>query len=249
MAGTKRTRAAPVDHAAALEGESGGSTDQGIYRAIADAIFEQRLPSGTKLPEDNLGEIFSVSRTVVRKALFRLASEKLVDIRPNRGAMVASPSVEEAREVFAARRVIEAACVEAAVPRMTPEHRDRLARLVDKDHAAHQDSARRNWIRYSGAFHLEIADIAGNQVLKSFLKELIGRTSLIIGLYEPMQRTACTHDEHAELLDILTGSDVEAAVTAMVDHLRACEQRLGLEQRNREIDLREIFSTDLDSTA
>ena len=120
---------------------------------------------------------------------------------------------------------------------------------MDKDHAAHQDSARRNWIRYSGAFHLEIADIAGNQVLKSFLKELIGRTSLIIGLYEPMQRTACTHDEHAELLDILTGSDVEAAVTAMVDHLRACEQRLGLEQRNREIDLREIFSTDLDSTA
>lgn len=223
------------------------ASDQNIYRAIANAIFEQRLPSGTKLPEDSLGEIFSVSRTVIRKALFRLASEKLVDIRPNRGAMVASPSVEEARDVFASRRVIEAASVRAAMPRMNAEHRERLARLVEKDHAAHQESTRRNWIRYSGAFHLEIAEIAGNQVLKAFLKELIGRTSLIIGLYEPMQQTVCTYDEHAVLLDALAAGDADVAVNAMVEHLNACEQRLGLEQRNRAIDLHEIFADGLDS--
>lgn len=233
------------DAAASLERNS----DQGIYRAIANAIFEQRLPSGTKLPEDNLGDIFSVSRTVVRKALYRLSSEKLVDIRPNRGAMVACPSVEEARDVFQSRRVIEAASVEAAMDRISREHHDRLARLVQKDQTAHQDSTRRRRIRYSGAFHLEIAEIAGNQVLKGFLKELIGRTSLIIGLYEPVQHSICTYDEHEGLIDALTGSDKQAAVTAMVDHLTACEQRLGLEQRNREIDLREIFSGALDSTA
>lgn len=224
-----------------------GSTrrsDQDIYRAIANAIFEQRLPSGTKLPEDSLGDIFAVSRTVVRKALFRLASEKLVDIRPNRGAMVASPSVEEARDVFQSRRIIEAASVEAAMKRMTPEGRERLSRLVQKDHIAHQDSARRHWIRYSGAFHLEIAEIAGNQVVKSFLKELIGRTSLIIGLYEPMQRTVCTYDEHEVLLEAMTGDDIEHGVKTMVDHLIACEQRLGLERRDRDIYLRDIFIGD-----
>ncbi|MES1926648.1 GntR family transcriptional regulator [Salinisphaera sp. T31B1] len=217
-------------------------SDQDIYRAIANAIFEQRLPSGTKLPEDNLGDIFAVSRTVVRKALFRLASEKLVDIRPNRGAMVASPSVEEARDVFQARRIIEAASVEAAMKRMTPDSRERLARLVHKDHAAHQERSRRHWIRYSGAFHLEIAEIAGNQVLKAFLKELIGRTSLIIGLYEPMQRTVCTYDEHEVLLEAMTGDDIALGVKTMVDHLTECEERLGLERRDREIDLRDIFA-------
>jgi len=217
-------------------------SDQDIYRTIANAIFEQRLPSGTKLPEDNLGDIFAVSRTVVRKALFRLASEKLVDIRPNRGAMVASPSVDEARDVFQSRRIIEAASVEAAMQRMTVEGRERLARLVNKDHAAHKDSSRRHWIRYSGAFHLEIADIAGNQVLKAFLKELIGRTSLIIGLYEPMQRTVCTYDEHEVLLEAMLGDDIALGVKTMVDHLIDCERRLGLEQRDREIDLRDIFA-------
>jgi len=224
--------------------EAGRRTYQDIYRAIANAIFEQRLPSGTKLPEDNLGDIFAVSRTVVRKALYQLASERLVDMRPNRGAMVASPGVAEARDVFQSRRVIEAANVEAAMPNMNGEHHDRLARLVRKDHTAQHepDSTRRRWIRYSGAFHLEIADIAGNQVLKTFLKELIGRTSLIIGLYEPLQRTVCTYDEHTHLLEVMAAGDTPAAVSAMVEHLHACEARLGLEQRNRRIDLREIFA-------
>ena len=226
--------------------------DQRIYRAIANAIFEQRLPSDTKLAEDSLGDIFSVSRTVVRKALYRLASEKLVDMRPNRGAVVASPSVEQARDVFHARRVIEAATVEAAVPRLTgprmvADGRERLAKLVDKDHAAHRDSQRRRWIRYSGEFHLQIADIAGNPVLKGFLRELIGQTSLIIGLYEPLQTAVCTFDEHAALLDALTNGDPAAAVAAMTDHLTACEQRLGLEQREQPIDLRAIFNADIES--
>lgn len=224
-------------------------SDQGIYRAIANAIFDQRLPSGTKLPEDNLGDIFSVSRTVVRKALYRLSSEKLVEIRPNRGARVAEPSVDEAREVFQSRRVVEAATVEAAIARMTNEHLERLKRLVNKDYTAHQDSTRRRWIRYSGAFHLEVAEIAGNQVLKGFLRELIGRTSLIIGLYEPMQHSVCTYDEHALLLDAFAGNDTQVAVDAMVEHLNVCERRLGLEKRNHEIDLHEIFSEGVNTVA
>lgn len=240
MTGNRETQNPLLDEdaAASLERQS----DQGIYRAIANAIFEQRLPSGTKLPEDSLGDIFSVSRTVIRKALYRLSSEKLVDMRPNRGARVASPSIAEARDVFHSRRVVEAAIVEAAMTRMTRERYERLERIVQKEHAAHQDNTRRRWIRYSGAFHMEVAEIGGNQVLKTFLKELIGRTSLIIGLYEPMQHSVCTYDEHAQLLAAFSGSDAQAAVTAMVEHLRVCEQRLGLERRNHEIDLHEIFS-------
>lgn len=219
------------------------SSDQTIYQAIADAIFEQRLPPGTKLPEDSLGEVFSVSRTVVRKALFRLASEKVVEIRPNRGAMVASPSVKEAHDVFEARRVVEAATVEAALRAMTAARLKRLSALMDKDQQAHRHNDRRNWIRYSGAFHLEIADIGGNQVLKAFLKELIARTSLIIGLYEPPQQTVCTFNEHEALLDALESDDIPAAVQAMSDHLNACEQRLGLKERVRSVDLKAIFAS------
>jgi len=73
----------------------GVAGSQGIYEEIYEAILDHRLPPGTKLTEDSIGEIFGVSRTVVRKALFRLAHENIVRIRPNRGAAVASPDRRE----------------------------------------------------------------------------------------------------------------------------------------------------------
>lgn len=216
--------------------------DVAIYQAVADAIFEQRLPPGTKLAEDTLGNIFEVSRTVVRKALYRLASEKVVEMRPNRGAMVASPSVAEARDVFAARRVVEAATVRAAVARLEPGHLRRLRTLLDKDQKAHDAGNRRAAIRYSGAFHLELAEIAGNQVLKRFLKELIARTSLIITVYESPRHAACTHDEHARLLAAIEAGG-EAAVMAMTTHLQECEDRLGLDDGTGTTVLQEVFAS------
>ncbi|EPN68539.1 GntR family transcriptional regulator, partial [Pseudomonas syringae pv. actinidiae ICMP 19101] len=85
--------------------DSGRSVTQDdiVYEHIFDAILEQRLAPGTKLSEEALGEIFGVSRTIIRRALSRLGHEGVVLLRPNRGAVVASPSVEEARQVFFAR--------------------------------------------------------------------------------------------------------------------------------------------------
>ncbi len=72
-----------------------GTQDDIVYAHIFDAILEQRLAPGTKLSEEALGEIFGVSRTIIRRALSRLAHEGVVLLRPNRGAVVASPSVDE----------------------------------------------------------------------------------------------------------------------------------------------------------
>ena len=72
-----------------------GTQDDIVYAHIFEAILEQRLAPGTKLSEEALGEIFGVSRTIIRRALSRLAHESVVLLRPNRGAVVASPTVEE----------------------------------------------------------------------------------------------------------------------------------------------------------
>src|SRR6195952_1031286 len=103
--------------------DSGRSVTQDdiVYEHIFDAILEQRLAPGTKLSEEALGEIFGVSRTIIRRALSRLGHEGVVLLRPNRGAVVASPSVEEARQVFFARRMVEKAITELAVEPATPE--------------------------------------------------------------------------------------------------------------------------------
>ena len=78
-----------------------------IYERILTAITEHRLQPGTQLVEDRLAKIFDVSRTKIREATVRLVHDRIANNIPNRGAFVASPSADEAREIFVARRLIE----------------------------------------------------------------------------------------------------------------------------------------------
>ena len=100
--------------------DSVGAADARIYDSIFQAVMMQRLKPGMKLPEPQLCELFGVSRTLVRKALQRLAGDHIVELRPNRGAVVASPTPEETREIFVARRAIEAAIMPLAIANNTP---------------------------------------------------------------------------------------------------------------------------------
>ena len=74
--------------------------DESIFQALMTAIVEHQLLPGSKLPEEALAEVFGVSRTGIRKVLQRLAAVQMVTLTPKRGAHVASPTVEEAREFF-----------------------------------------------------------------------------------------------------------------------------------------------------
>src|SRR5260370_26892071 len=87
------------------------ATAESIASNIREAILEHRLAPGAKLTEAQLCEVFDVKRGTVRLALAQLAGERLVDLEPNRGAFVASPSVQEVHEVFEMRRIIEMAVV------------------------------------------------------------------------------------------------------------------------------------------
>ena len=79
---------------------------QTIVTSITRAIVEQRLPPGTKLAEQKLADQYGVSRTLVRQALFQLSQRHLVGMEPARGAFLAAPSVQEALQVFAVRRMV-----------------------------------------------------------------------------------------------------------------------------------------------
>src|SRR3954468_2149030 len=91
------------------------STTHVIVETLTRAIVEHRLQPGTKLAEQKLADHFGVSRTLVRQALFQLAQNRLVKMQKARGAFVAAPTVEEARQVFQVRRMLEAEMVRQLV--------------------------------------------------------------------------------------------------------------------------------------
>src|SRR5690349_7106037 len=101
---------APKPTAARARRGAGNATDR-IVESITTAIVERRLMPGTKLAEQQIADIFDVSRTLVRQALNRLSRDHLVTLEPARGAFVAKPSAEEARQVFEVRRMVETALV------------------------------------------------------------------------------------------------------------------------------------------
>src|SRR5271165_5169884 len=82
------------------------------------AVMEQKLAAGAKLPEVALCDAFDCSRTQIRRILVVLAERGVVSLHPNRGAFIASPDAEEAREVFEARRAIERSIVISAAARI-----------------------------------------------------------------------------------------------------------------------------------
>ncbi|WP_348760749.1 GntR family transcriptional regulator [uncultured Salinisphaera sp.] len=206
--------------------------DQQIRRDIAEAIYEQRMAPGTRLSETGLGDIYGVSRTVVRKALFHLAADKLVDIRPNRGAVVWQPSPAEAHEVFAARRLLESTLLADTLAGLdsTGHARlvERLQTCLNDDRAAHAAHDRQAMIRASGDFHRRLAEPAGNSVLLEFLDELIGRSSLIIALFETREAGPCAEADHERLLAIIERGDIGEAQAELAAHLEDCEERLNL---------------------
>lgn len=202
-----------------------------IREQLRDAIIDRRLRPGTKLSEAEVGALFEVSRTVARAALQMLTFEGLVHTERNRGAFVANPTPEEARQVFDARRLIEPALALEAAERI--EAADIAAfrqGLEEETQLMNQrgPSARRAEIRASGDFHLLLGKVAGNAILSRFLEELVARSSLVIALYGRTGASSCGHNEHGDILAALERRDGAAASRLLLRHIDHIEADLDL---------------------
>lgn len=195
-----------------------------IYRALRLAIMEQALEPGTKLPEDTIGEQFGVSRTVVRRALEALASEELVDIRPNRGAAVAKPTPSEARDLFSVRQDLEQLVVKRVCGRLTSEQVARLeAQIAAEERAIYEGRA--EYIRLAAEFHVILAEMSGSALLARYMRQIVGRSALVLGLYGRPQWSNCSVHEHRDLVAALVDGDLDRVNTMMHAHLDAVQSR------------------------
>jgi DNA-binding GntR family transcriptional regulator len=208
----------------------GDDVESRIYRSVFDSVMSQRLPPGTKLPEKQLCSLFGVSRSVVRKVLQRLAHDHIVQLRPNRGAIVAVPTPEETRQIFEARRALEAAIVTLVAQRATAADLAALREQLRQERQAVHRFDQPAWARLASTFHLRLAELAHNPILQRVLVETVSRCSLIVALHEPPGNAACEHDEHERIVTCIEQGDAAGAVALMDAHLRDLERHLALDQ-------------------
>ena len=207
------------------------STTGFIVEALTRAIVEHRLQPGSKLAEQKLADHFGVSRTLVRQALFQLSQNRLITLEPARGAFVAAPSADEARQVFAVRRMLEAEMTRAFVRDATPARLKALKEHVAQEKAAveRQDAASRNELL--GDFHVRMAELMGNTVLAQILGDLISRCALITLMYQSTTAAEHSNDEHADIVKALAARDEERAVRLMTEHLEHVEANLTFDRK------------------
>lgn len=209
--------------------------DDPVVQGILTAISQKRLKPGTKLGEDKLAGALGTSRIHVRQALAHLASRKIVVQFPNRGAFVCRPSWDEAREMFAARRVIEAATVSAAIDRLDKHGKAALKAHMSRE-AADDRGDRWASLSLTAEFHLLIAQLAGNHVLLDMARELMLRTSLAIATFEEPGQPDCSPDCHPDIGALILARDKPAAVAAMTHHLEDIERRIQPRQETADVD-------------
>lgn len=210
------------------------STDQ-IVDAIVSAIVERRLMPGTKLVEQQIADVFSVSRTVVRQALNQLSRDRLVTLEPARGAFVATPGIEEARQVFQVRRLVEGGMAQQLAQQITKAQVQQL-----RDHLRNErEAVVRNDVpgrtRLLADFHVVLARLLGNDVLAELIADLLSRSQLIALMYQSVHSAEHSQAEHEGIVEALQRRDGAEAARLMEAHIASVEQNLRLDPRTPDL--------------
>lgn len=199
---------------------------------VSDAILNGDFAPGDRLDELSLAERYGVSRTPVREALRQLASSGLVDVRPRRGAVVASITPEKLADLFGAMAELEATCARLAAISMSPLERRRLEafhalmqELVDAGDADGFATANLTFHTqiYAGAHNGHLAEIASG--LRARL--LPYRRAQ----FRTPGRLPRSHEEHGVVTAAILAADAAGAHSAMLRHVSLVEdsfERLAL---------------------
>lgn len=207
---------------------------------LARMVLTQELNPGQKIPMDEIAEAIGASRTPVREALRLLETDGLVSQLPNRGFIVRRLDPEETEELYGARLCLEAHLAGEAMRRSDESFVQSLRDL----HAMYQrvlggpTDRRRLGMLVDKAFHLRIAEQAGNGYLRGLLANIFDRLILtrpIEGF--PIHRTPIAVAEHGEILAAFESGVPEAASqsvvrniengsAAIVQHLRSLREFL-----------------------
>jgi DNA-binding GntR family transcriptional regulator len=211
---------------AATSGSERSSAKQ-IANHVVDAILSGRVTPGQRLGEQELADVFGVSRTLVREAMSRLSARGMVEVSSRRGWFVVQPSRADASEAFSARVAIETGML-GSLER--PLARNKLARLrthckAEQAAISAGDAGNRSFLL--GDFHVCLAECVSGPLLADILRDLTARTTLVAAKFQSTHDAALSCDQHLAIVAALERNDAAAAAALMRTHIDAVAAALG----------------------
>jgi len=204
------------------------SLSQNVYQVLKSEILECRLPPNSDLREQLLAQRFVVSKSPVREALLRLEQERLVTVAPRQGYRVAPLSLEDAREMFELRKVLETACAEAAAANATDEVLAGLDAFRSLT-VARGEERTNAFIKYNRSFHCAVCLTSGNARMARLAIDLIEQMERMIRFSVdavPPEEKDELLAEHGEIIDAMQARDRRKAVRLIKQHITDAEKRV-----------------------
>jgi DNA-binding GntR family transcriptional regulator len=184
------------------------SLHDALTPSLRGMILDGGLKPGDKIAERDLCERFGVSRTPLREALKVLAAEGLVELLPQRGAIVAEISEEDIREVFPIMAALEALAGELACERATVADIAHVRGLHDQMMKAYRAGREGTYLRLNRLIHEAIFAIAGNETLAAMYQQILTRIHsyrFIVRKSEKRWKNAV--EDHEQIIEALAARD------------------------------------------
>ncbi|MFI6869395.1 GntR family transcriptional regulator [Nocardia sp. NPDC050406] len=198
------------------------------YEALKTAILSNHLPPGTALSVPELARQLEVSRTPVREAVQRLIYEGLANHVSHRGAEVSKVDIDDLRELYVVREMLEGLAARLATERLDAAGLTTLREILaehervlgeDTDHAAH--------VELDIRFHRTIREIAANPHLTATLEPIAGRSHLALhSLWRSGDAPRFALDEHVQIVEAMAAGDPAYAETVAQRHISRLRVRL-----------------------
>ena len=191
-----------------------------LRQVLEDEIASNRLKQGARLEEEALAKRFGVSRTPIREALQMLSASGLVELRPRRGAIVASLRLENLLEMFEVMAEQEALCGRLAARRMSDEERQALVTQHEICGRAGLGGDADLYYEENSQFHNIIYDGTHNRFLASEVKQLQHRLRAYRRLQLRLQgRMHSSFAEHSAITEAVVNGDEEQAGKLLRAHV------------------------------
>jgi DNA-binding GntR family transcriptional regulator len=187
---------------------------------LRDMIVEGALPPGQRISEGDLCEQFGISRTPMREALKVLASEGLVEIKPNRGTRVSEITLEDIDELFEAVSGIERLCGELATEKMSEGNLEQLKSLHERMTNHFKKGQRHDYFRLNQETHNLIVQLSGNSVLREIHANIMikVRRARYLAILS-VERWEESVREHAGILEAMEARDVDLVGKRIWSHV------------------------------
>ena len=191
-----------------------------VYQELREKILSGYYTEGAALTELGIARELDVSRTPVREALRQLEQEELVELRPNRGAIVKGITIDDIRDIYEIRSLIEGLAAARVAEQASAEELDQLEETLDLTQFYLERENYEKLESMDGRFHQQLYEVCRSRMLRRILKDLHNYVGQSRGASLKTEgRAQESIKEHRRVLEAMRARDPELAKERMTEHV------------------------------